>query len=115
MDRSSRRADLKGRTSFMVDEKTQPDSLAVSTTRAERPASCLVLHGLGGGPYELRPLIAALQNAGLVVAAPVLPGHDSPGPTMPASKWSDWATIAEAAFDELAATGGRVAVIGFST
>jgi carboxylesterase len=34
---------------------------------------------------------------------------------MPSSKWSDWAEAAEAAFDELAAGGGPVAVIGFST
>ncbi|MGA9926326.1 MAG: hypothetical protein WBQ29_23210, partial [Isosphaeraceae bacterium] len=73
----------------MADEKSQSDAPVVITTRAERPISCLVLHGLGGGPYELGPLIAALENAKLVVAAPVLPGHEGPGPTMPSSKWSD--------------------------
>ncbi len=99
----------------MADEGPQPDAPAAITTRARRPICCLILHGLGGGPYELRPLIAALENAGLVVAVPVLPGHEGPGPTMPSSKWSDWATTAEAAFDELAAAGGPVAVIGFST
>ena len=81
----------------------------------KRPISCLILHGLGGGPYELEPLIAALESAGLVVAAPVLPGHDVPGPTMPSSKWTDWAATAEAAFDELAMASGPGAVIGFST
>ena len=99
----------------MADGHFQFDAPAVTESRAEGPISCLVLHGLGGGPYELRPLIAALENAGLIVAAPVLPGHDCPGPTMPASKWTDWAATAEAAFDELAAAGGPVAVIGFST
>lgn len=77
--------------------------------------ACLVLHGLGGGPYELEPLIAELKRKGLVVLAPVLPGHEGPGPAMPASRWTDWAATAEAAFDELAATGSAVAVIGFST
>ncbi len=99
----------------MEDEGSQSDAPVVITTRTERPTSCLILHGLGGGPYELGPLIAALENAKLVVAAPVLPGHEGPGPTMPSSKWSDWAATAEAAFDELAAAGGPVAVIGFST
>src|SRR5271157_2504787 len=98
----------------MADEGSQSDAPVV-ITRAERPISCLILHGLGGGPYELGPLIAALERARLVVAAPVLPGHEGPGPTMPSSKWSDWAATAEAAFDELAAAGGLVAVIGFST
>src|SRR5271166_1709520 len=99
----------------MADEGAQTDAPVVITTRTERPISCLILHGLGGGPYELGPLIAALESASLVVAAPVLPGHEGPGPTMPSSKWSDWAATAEAAFDELAAAGGPVAVIGFST
>ena len=99
----------------MADEESQSDTPAVIATRAQRPISCLILHGLGGGPYELGPLIAALENAGLVIAAPVLPGHEGPGPTMPSSKWTDWAAATEAAFDKLAAAGGPVAVIGFST
>jgi carboxylesterase len=70
---------------------------------------------LGGGPYELAPLIKAIENAGILVAAPVLPGHDAPGTTMPPSNWADWVTTAEAAFDKLALAGERVAVIGFST
>ena len=46
----------------------------------------------------------------------MLPGHEGPGPTMPASRWTDWAAAAEAAFDELAAIGkSRSSVIGFST
>jgi carboxylesterase len=86
---------------------------AVSSLSA-RP-SCLVLHGLGGGPYELGPVIAALEAEGLRVAAPRLPGHEGPGPIMPASCWRDWAAAADAAFEDLAAAGAPVAVIGFST
>ncbi len=81
---------------------------------AERP-SCLVLHGLGGGPYELQPLIDALQAQGLRVLAPVLPGHQSPGSAMPASSWLDWLAVAESAFDELAESGEPVVCLGFST
>jgi carboxylesterase len=78
-------------------------------------ASCLFLHGLGGGPYELTPLITALESEGLRVLAPVLPGHAGPGPVMPASCWRDWAGAAESAFDELAGAGKTVVVVGFST
>ncbi len=82
--------------------------------RQSRP-SCLVLHGLGGGRYELEPVIAALEAEGLRISTPVLPGHDGPGPVMPASCWRDWAATVESSFDELAAGGGPVVVIGFST
>ncbi len=79
------------------------------------PFSCLALHGLGGGPYELAPMIAALGGAGVRVEAPTLPGHEGPGPIMPASDWREWADAAGAAFDRLEAHGAPVAVAGFST
>lgn len=77
--------------------------------------SCLVLHGLGGGPYELGPLISALEGEGLKVSAPILPGHEGLDPVMPASSWREWAATAESAFTRLAAAGDPVVVIGFST
>ena len=77
--------------------------------------SCLVLHGLGGGPYELGPLIAALEADGLRVTCPILPGHEDPGPVMPASCWRDWSAAAESAFDTLASERKPVVVLGFST
>jgi hypothetical protein len=52
----------------MADEGSEFDAPADVMTRGQQSISCLVLHGLGGGPYELQPLIAALENAGLVVA-----------------------------------------------
>jgi carboxylesterase len=96
--------------------RNMSDRLANSeqSESGERPA-CLVLHGLGGGPYELEPLVASLKAEGLSVACPVLPGHFGPGPVMPPSRWREWAIAAEQAFDELAATGKPVAIVGFST
>jgi carboxylesterase len=92
------------------------DHESAKVEEREKGASCLVLHGLGGGPYELEPLIAALKSAGIRVQAPVLPGHDGPGPLMPASDWRDWARASESAFDELSSNGTEaVIVIGFST
>ena len=77
--------------------------------------ACLALHGLGGGPYEMGPLIDALEADGFRVDAPILPGHEPKGPVMPASNWRDWATASEAAFDALVAAGAPVVVVGFST
>ncbi|MDG3002198.1 alpha/beta hydrolase [Paludisphaera mucosa] len=77
--------------------------------------ACLAVHGLGGGPYELQPLADALRAKGRRVAAPTLPGHDGPGPVMPASTWADWTGAAEGWYDELAQEPGPVSVVGFST
>ena len=95
------------------DGTTEPPG-AGERARATQLA-CLVLHGLGGGPYELGPLITALEAAGVQALAPILPGHDGPGPVMPSSSWRDWLATAESAFDLLAAGGRDVAVVGFST
>ena len=79
------------------------------------PRSCLALHGLGGGPFELGPVVEALEREGCRISAPILPGHAVTGRVMPASNWSDWISTAEAGFDDLAALGRPVVVVGFST
>jgi carboxylesterase len=99
----------------MSDERLVPDARAPVGDDAPHNPLCLVLHGLGGGPYELSPLIEALEAARVRVSAPILPGHSGPGPVMPASRWRDWADAAESAFDELAARAKPVVVVGFST
>jgi len=60
-------------------------------------------------------VIEALKDEGLQVRAPVLPGHSGADPVMPESCWRDWAAAGESAFDDLAADGGPVVVVGFST
>jgi carboxylesterase len=99
----------------MSQERVVSGPVAPDDHVASGKPSCLFLHGLGGGPYELSPLIDALEGDGLRVSAPVLPGHEGPGPVMPASCWRDWAATAESAFDELTAAGESVIVVGFST
>ena len=71
----------------MFDIESSPDPpVPVAGDEPGTPA-CLVLHGLGGGPYEMGPVIDALEAEGLRVSAPILPGHEGPGPIMPASNW----------------------------
>lgn len=82
---------------------------------SETPRSVLVLHGLGGGPYELAPLIDAIRADGLEVDAPTLPGHVVDGPIMPASTWQEWVEASGKALEDLARRAGPVAVVGFST
>lgn len=102
----------------MASTPDHPASRASSTAPSDggtRRPSCLILHGLGGGAYELTPVIEALEAEGLRVSSPVLPGHGGPGPIMPSSCWRDWAATVESAYDELAAEGAPVVVVGFST
>ncbi|GIW87145.1 MAG: carboxylesterase [Isosphaeraceae bacterium] len=74
----------------------------------------LAIHGLGGGPYELEPVIEALRQAGYEVLAPTLPGHEGGGRVMPASRWEQWADCVDRAYAELAERG-PISVVGFST
>jgi carboxylesterase len=75
---------------------------------------CLAIHGLGGGPHELEPLTDALRAAGRRVESITLPGHDGPGPVMPASTWPEWVAAVEARLDEMGRDRPPV-LIGFST
>jgi len=85
-------------------------------TRQADGISCLLVHGLGGGPYELEPLARSLRERGHTVLSLTLPGHEKTGScVMPASRWEDWARAVEQGFDQLAASGRPVAVAGFST
>jgi len=70
------------------DSKSDPRDSARDSAGRESP-SCLALHGLGGGPYEIGPLIDALKADGLRVEAPILPGHEPLGPVMPALSWRE--------------------------
>lgn len=98
-----------------TENSLQPIRLETPSDAGPTRPSCLVLHGLGGGAYELSPIIEALEAEGLPVSVPVLPGHEGPGPIMPSSSWRDWAAAVTAAYDDLSARGAPVVVIGFST
>lgn len=76
----------------------------------------LCLHGLGGGPYELGPLVDALRETGRLVDAPTLPGHEAATDgVMPSSTWPEWTEAAEGWFDALNTGDRPPAVVGFST
>ncbi len=78
-------------------------------------AACLLLHGLGGGAYELRPLGEAITNQGLATQGILYPGHDQRAYWMPASTWPEWYAHAEAALQALKRRYTTVHLLGFST
>jgi carboxylesterase len=78
------------------------------------PEGVLVLHGFTGNPQSLRPLAEAVAAAGYTVDLPLLPGHGTVIEEMIPTRWEDWSTAAEAAFEKLATSCEKVAVTGLS-
>jgi len=76
--------------------------------------ACLLIHGLGGGVYELQPLGELLHQQGWTVRGMNLPGHDQPTPRMPDSTWPQWVDCVHTEYQHLAQNHAQVAVVGFS-
>lgn len=86
----------------------------MNSSPAQRPA-VLLFHGLCANPLELAPVAKSLREVGYVVEVPAMPGYgvsSSTGEQLPVPPFEHWLVEAEAAFDRLAATHGRVAVGG---
>ncbi|MGD1850710.1 MAG: alpha/beta hydrolase [Cyanophyceae cyanobacterium] len=83
----------------------------------DRSTACLILHGLGGGPFECGLLAPFLNNQGWTVQAIAYPGHDyrPDDGRMPDSRWEEWLVKAIKTYDSLVATYGKVTDNGFST
>lgn len=79
-----------------------------------RGEAVLLVHGLGGGTYEVQWLGEALHaRLGVTVRALHLPGHEAPARFMPASRHEDWVAAVERELDGLGP--GPVHLAGFST
>lgn len=77
--------------------------------------ACLLLHGLGGGSFEMQLLAEHLHAAGHAVQTINYPGHDRPSALMPASRWEQWYAHVEQSWHTLRERYARISVIGFST
>ena len=77
--------------------------------------ACLLLHGLGGGTYELQLLGAYLHQRGWTVQAILYPGHEGQGNQMPPSSWLDWYRHVRVTYQALQQRYQDVTVVGFST
>jgi carboxylesterase len=83
--------------------------------RGSRSRACLLLHGLGGGIYELQYLGEYLHDLGWTVQGILYPGHDAPARKMPASTWPQWYGHILEAYQQLAREYAEIALVGFST
>ncbi len=77
--------------------------------------ACMLLHGLGGGIYQLRWLAQHLHQQGLTVQGINFPGHGIPVEEMPPSTWPEWYEHSRAAYEQLCERYAQVSVLGFST
>ena len=78
------------------------------------PRAALLLHGFGDTPESLGALARDLHARGWTVRVPLLPGHGRTVRAFEASSATAWVAAAEAAFVEVAALGGPVALVGQS-
>lgn len=76
----------------------------------------LLLHGFGGGPWEVEPLAEALRAQGYLVAAPTIRGL-SGGIRREMGRYSyeDWINSAEQACKALRKQSDNIVLAGFST
>jgi carboxylesterase len=74
----------------------------------------LVLHGFTGNPQSMRPLAEAFAGAGFTVSMPLLPGHGTRVEDMLSTRWTDWSSAAEEAYQQLAGRTRTVVVAGLS-
>jgi carboxylesterase len=74
----------------------------------------LLIHGFTGTPRDLAGLGKRLQEAGLTVSIPRLPGHGTNGRDFLQSGWRDWLRAAVDAYVDLKARCPTIHVVGFS-
>lgn len=74
----------------------------------------LFLHGWTSTPRELRFLAEKVASAGFHCVGPLLKGHGRGLPDLEGTRFADYLSEGEAAFDSLSASHGRVSVCGLS-
>lgn len=76
--------------------------------------ACLLLHGFGGTPFDVEPLIPGLEALGCTVDLPTFPGHGTSIAEFRRTFFPDWLAHAEERFLTLAQSHDLVIPIGFS-
>ncbi len=75
----------------------------------------LVLHGFGGSPFEMEPIVDLLKSRGFKhIKCPVLPGHCKDLNAFKKTRFKDWSFAAEKEFLNMFHSGIKTIVIGLS-
>lgn len=85
----------------------------MSTFSFERPV-CLLIHGLGGSPFEMTELAEHLQKNGYPCRVLTLSGHNTNIRDFSTTSFPDWYASAEKACRDILAEGHKVVPVGFS-
>ncbi len=84
-------------------------------TLGDGPKACLLIHGLGCGPIQMRELGERLAASGeFTTRGILLPGHCENVETLGASDWLDWYSKVEKEYLEMKESFEHVSVVGFS-
>lgn len=73
-----------------------------------------MIHGFTGSPQGMRGLATAFADAGFATELPLLPGHGTSPEDMNTTRWDDWSSAAEAAYEDLASRCDKIVVAGLS-
>ena len=65
------------------------------------PVGVILIHGFTGSPPEIRLLADYLNQRGLTVSGPLLPGHGTSVEDLNERKWQDWINYIETALKNL--------------
>ena len=79
-----------------------------------QPFAILLIHGFGGGLWELAPLERDLKELGFSCRSFTLPGHDDKGKIHDIHSAEPFGTVVLQEYDQLSSLGLPVIVIGFS-
>ncbi len=72
----------------------------------------VLIHGLTGSPFELKPLARALHRNGFTVRAPCLAGHGTSLEDLKQTSWQDWYGTVRDTCAEMATECSTISVAG---
>ncbi|WP_456325424.1 alpha/beta hydrolase [Desulfonauticus submarinus] len=76
--------------------------------------NCLLLHGFGGQPFELKELRDYLEKQNIKTKLPCLPGHGLTLEDFNRTRYKDWLLAAKQEFQSLKTGSTPTIIIGFS-
>jgi carboxylesterase len=83
-------------------------------TIGEGTRACLLIHGLGCGPIQMKELGERIALSGFTARGILLPGHCEDAEALGSAEWPDWYEKVEREYLELRRNFQHVSVVGFS-